>query len=106
MPNNCLIVIDMQNDFLDRWDADRREDLISRSNQLIDAFRASECPVIWIRQSFKPDLSDAFLEMRDHQISIVIEGSPGAEIHPNLARHEDDVVLVKKRYSAFFGTDL
>jgi maleamate amidohydrolase len=105
MPENCLIVIDMQNDFLDRLEAANRVRLVSKTNQLVDSFRASGCPIIWIKQTFKPDLSDAFLQMRDRQISIVIDGSEGAEIDPGLSRRDEDWVIVKKRYSAFFGTD-
>lgn len=106
MARNCLIVIDMQNDFLERLEDDSRARLILKTNQLIDIFRASGCPVIWVQQSFSPDLSDAFLEMRDRQISVVIDGTAGAEIHSDLARSDEDTVLTKKRYSAFFGTNL
>ncbi len=106
MPRNCLIVIDMQNDFLDRLEADNRARLISNTNQLIDGFRRAEYPIIWIQQSFNSDLSDAFLEMRDRGISVVISGTEGAEIDPSLARRNEDTVIVKKRYSAFFGTEL
>ena len=106
MIRHCLIVIDMQNDFLERLEEGRRVDLISRINQLIGIFRASGCPVVWVKTSFRPDLSDAFLEMRDRQISVVIDGTAGAEIHSDLDRSEEDVVVFKKRYSAFFGTDL
>ena len=62
--------------------------------------------MIWIRQEFKPDLSDAFLEMRRHGIQVTIEGTDGCEILPELERRSDDRVVVKKRYSAFFGTVL
>lgn len=106
MVDNCLIVIDMQNDFLDRWESERRNTLIAHTNQLASEFRRANCPVIWIRQAFKADLSDAFLEMRDRQISITIEGTRGADIHPDLRRRPDDRVITKKRYSAFFDTDL
>ena len=106
MTSNCLIVVDMQPDFLDRLEGDSRAGLIRRTNQLIDIFRASGCPVIWVKQSFSRDLSDAFLEMKDRRISVAIDGTAGAEIHPDLARCEEDTVVVKKRYSAFFGTNL
>ena len=106
MAHNCLIVIDMQNDFLDRLEGDSRAKLILKTNHLLDIFRVSGCPVIWVRQAFSPDLSDAFLEMRDHRISVVINGTTGAEIHPDLAQRDDDTVVIKKRYSAFFGTNL
>ncbi len=106
MTRNCLIVIDMQNDFLERLEDDARAALIVNTNQLIDIFRASSCPVIWVQQLLSPDLSDAPLLMRDRQIAVVIDGTPGARIDPELARHKDDAIVVKKRYSAFFGTAL
>ena len=96
----------MQNDFLGRLQNDRRSELIAKTNELIDVFRAAACPVIWIQQVFSPDLSDAYLLMRDRRISVVIDGTIGAEIDSDLARHDEDVVVVKKRYSAFFGTNL
>ncbi len=106
MTRNCLIVIDMQNDFLERLEDDTRAVLIVNTNHLIEIFRASSCPVIWVQQLLSPDLSDAPLLMRDRQISVVIDGTPGARIHSELARHNEDTVVIKKRYSAFFGTDL
>ena len=106
MTRNCLIVIDMQNDFLERLEDDTRAALIFNTNQLIDVFRASGCPVIWVQQLLSPDLSDAPLFIRDARISVVIEGTPGAQIHPDLARHDEDTVVIKKRYSAFFETNL
>ncbi len=106
MTRNCLIVIDMQNDFLERLEDDTRAALLLNTNQLIGGFRASGWPVIWVQQLLKPDLSDAPLLMRDARISVVIDGSSGARIHSELARHDKDTVVVKKRYSAFFGTEL
>jgi nicotinamidase-related amidase len=104
--SSCLIVIDMLNDFLDQADEARGTEIIAGINALATAFRTRGLPVIWIRQAFRADLSDAFLEMRDKRISIVIEGTRGAEIDNRLDRRPEDPVLVKKRYSAFFGTDL
>ena len=106
MTHNCLIVIDMQNDFLERLEDEVRTALLLNTNQLIDIFRASGCPVIWVRQLLSPDLSDAPLLMKDARKSVVIDGTSGAEIHPELACHNEDIVVVKKRYSAFFGTNL
>ena len=106
MPRNCLIVIDMQNDFLERLDGDARAALVANTNQLIGVFRTSACPVIWVQQLLAADLSDAPLVMRDRQVSVVIDGTVGANIHSGLARDDGDVVVTKKRYSAFFGTDL
>ncbi len=106
MTSHCLIIIDLLNDFLDTWDAERTATLIARTNRLAAAFRLAGLPVIWVRQEFKPDLSDAFAEMRERNIKATIMGTRGARLHAKLDWRPGDVVIVKKRYSAFFRTDL
>ena len=101
-----LLVVDMLNDFLGKWPPDRRERLCRSTNQLVRLFRERSHPVVWVRQEFEPDLSDAFLEMRSKGIRVNIKGTPGCEIVPELAVEPTDMVIVKKRYSAFHGTTL
>jgi nicotinamidase-related amidase len=101
-----LLVVDMLNDFLDSWPAAERKGLCDSTNQLIQMMRDAYQPIVWIRQEFDPDLNDAFLEMRAKGVRITIRGTPGCEIVPELAVASSDAVLIKKRYSAFFGTTL
>ena len=106
MRNPCLVIIDLQNDFLNQWapaDVDR---LITNTNSLIEHFRRAALPVIWVRQEFEMDLSDAFLEMREKSVAVTIRGTPGAELHSRLDRRPHDHNIVKNRYSAFFKTGL
>ncbi len=63
-------------------------------------------PIIWVRQEFEPDLRDAFPEMRSKGIPITIKGTDGCQIVSELTIAQSDHVLIKKRYSAFFKTDL
>jgi nicotinamidase-related amidase len=106
MKNPVLIVIDMLNDYLDRWEPEQRRRLVRATNELIRIMRDLSLPVLWIRQELEPDLRDAFLEMRAKGIQITIKGTPGCQIVSELAVGPTDTVLVKKRYSAFFGTAL
>jgi len=106
MERPVLIVIDMLNDFLDRWEPGRRARLIEAVNELVDAMRRASSPVVWVRQEFEPDLRDAFAEMKAKNIHRTIKGTPGCEIVSELAVGASDRVLIKKRYSAFFGTEL
>ena len=73
---------------------------------LVQIMRQASRPVIWVRQEFESDLSDAFPEMRAKNIHVVIKGTSGSQIDSQLKVCPSDVVIVKKRYSAFFGTDL
>ena len=101
-----LLIIDMLVDFLDRWPAAERAALVAAIGGLADAFRAAGHPVVWVRQEFAPDLTDAFGEMRRDNIRVTIAGTPGCGIIPELVPAPDDLQVVKKRYSAFFGTQL
>ena len=104
----ALLIIDVLVDFFERVPelSAQREHFVSATNHLSAAFRSPGQPVIWVRQEFRPDLSDAFLDMRRRGISITIAGTEGASILPELTRAPTDHVVVKKRYSAFFGTEL
>ena len=105
--NVTAIIIDMQEDFFvhERLSR-RRSDLVKNMNELVSYCRENDAKIIWIRQEFAPDLSDAMLEAKRKNIRVVISGTPGAEILSELDRRPSDRLLVKKRYSAFFGTDL
>jgi nicotinamidase-related amidase len=106
MKTPVLIVIDMLNDFLADWEPGRMQALVQAINELVQIMRVRSQPIIWVRQEFEPDLRDAFPEMRAKGIYINIKGTPGCEIVPELAPAASDSVIVKKRYSAFFGTGL
>lgn len=106
MQRPVLIVIDMLNDFLESWESTRKGRLIRAVNELVDIMRRNSRPVLWVRQEFEQDLSDAFPEMRAKNIHVTIKGTAGCQILSELAVASSDRVIIKKRYSAFFGTDL
>jgi nicotinamidase-related amidase len=102
----ALIVIDMLNDSWIGRDEARQQPLVCAINELAATMRGLSHPVVWVRQQFEPDLSDAFPEMRAKQIRVTIKGTEGCRLLPSLAAAPEDPVIVKKRYSAFFGTGL
>ncbi|RWK60140.1 cysteine hydrolase [Mesorhizobium sp.] len=106
MTKRCLLIIDLLNEYLDPWEADKVDRLIQNTNRLVAAFRSLQLPVIWVRQEFRLDLSDAFLEMRDKRIAVTIQGTRGALLHGGLDWRPSDATIIKKRYSAFFKTGL
>lgn len=103
----AVLVIDMLEDYF-RGGPLRaaRATLTGRINALTAQARQAGVPVIWVRQAFREDLSDAFLIMRKKNIRITIAGTPGAQILEELQQAPEDHEVVKKRYSAFHGTDL
>lgn len=104
--NEALIIIDMINDGFEGWDPSVRQRLALNINALTDFFRGLNLPIIWVRQEFEANLTDAFLEMRKHKIKKYIKNTDGVKILSELKITDTDLQIVKKRYSAFFNTDL
>lgn len=103
----AMTIIDMQVDFFahERL-AMNRVRLAASTNRLVGAARQHGVPIIWIKTEYEPDLRDASIEIRKKGIHVVIRGTDGARLLPELDWREADAMLVKKRYSAFFGTTL
>jgi len=103
----AVLVIDMLEDFfLSGPLSERRGRLTAATNRLVIAARDAAVPVIWVRQEFESDLSDAYLLMKDKGNRITIRGTNGCKLLSELDVSEADHEIIKKRYSAFFDTDL
>ncbi len=78
--------------------------LIEPQNAVIGALRAAGGTVIHVVDAHRPQLrrDREFLKRSPH----CIEGTPGCEIVPDLDRDPADMVVTKRRFSGFFGTDL
>jgi len=82
MQKPVLLVIDMLNDFLEKWNSLQRDELLRAINELVQIMRKPSRPVIWVRQEFEPDLSDAFPEMKAKGIRVAIKDTTGSQIDP------------------------
>lgn len=101
----ALLVVDMIHDFVDPSGALYCGPSMSRivpviQRELARARDADE-PVIYLTDSHLPDDAE-FAMFPPHALA----GTKGAEIVPAVAAREGDVVIPKRRYSGFFGTDL
>ena len=104
----ALLIIDMQNDFVDpntRLYSDKARSLIPLLNQLTRESRSHNVPVIWVIQEHRRQLVDFG---REGDISPVhcVEGTPGAALIEELERADSDFTVIKRRYSGFYATDL
>jgi len=103
----ALLIIDLLQDFFKEGRlAEHRQKLATNVNELVDVAHKQNVPVIWVRQEFKADLSDAPLYNRKYNKPTTIEGTDGCKLLPELHRADGDSEIVKKRYSVFFNTDL
>ena len=103
MDTTVLLVMDVQRGIVERFAEDGG--YLERLSQAIAAARAAGIPVVYVTVSFRPGA-------RNLTFSAIAaaggfdEGSPTAEIHPAVAPGPGDVVVTKRRVSAFAGSDL
>lgn len=103
----CLVVIDMQNDFVGPEAVMRCEGgaaIVPRVAALVDQARAAGVQVIWVVQHHRPQMVDFGREL-EMSPPHCIEGTPGAELARPLACLPEDLTLVKRRFSSFLATD-
>ncbi|MBN1211191.1 MAG: cysteine hydrolase [candidate division Zixibacteria bacterium] len=104
----ALLVIDMQNFFLNPTSPTFTCGglaVLPRIKLLVAAFRDADRPVIFTRHVHDPEGIDAGI-MKWWWQGMCVEGTPESEIHPELAPRDDEKVILKHRYSAFYNTDL
>jgi nicotinamidase-related amidase len=105
--NPVFIFVDLLEDFFANPPLFHRREAISVAVNDLAAFaRENAFPVIWVRQEFEPDLSNAFRSMRETGTRITIRGTTGCNVIKEIERQPSDIEVVKQRYSAFFGTQL
>ena len=101
----ALVVIDMIEDFVHEAGAlycgPSMARIVSVIQHEIARSRAAAEPVVYLTDNHLP--GDAEFQMFPPH---ALAGTKGAEIVPELAPESGDVVIPKRRYSGFFGTDL
>ncbi|NLP17507.1 MAG: cysteine hydrolase [Firmicutes bacterium] len=105
MTKRALLVIDMLNDFIlpegSLSVGPAGEAIVPLIAQQIKEFREAGEPVIYICDHHRAE--DPEFEMFPPHC---VQGTPGAEIVEALAPVEGELVIFKRRYSAFFATQL
>lgn len=83
---------------------------VDRIAAILDAARAAAVPVYLTRFALDPDGNDIGVYGRKRSFLArpdwCLEGTPGSELLPEVGPKTGDIVLVKKKPSAFFGTPL
>lgn len=108
LPDCALLVIDMQEFFLDPQSPTFTcggVPIVENIQKLQNRFRAAHRPVIFTKHVHHPQGIDAGI-MEWWWEGMCIEGSPESEVHEALAPLPGEKVVCKHRYSAFYNTDL
>lgn len=101
----ALVLIDLQRLVLSMPVAPHAPaQIVERSNALAGRLRAAGGRVVWVRVSFAPDLSDAPPQRVDQPTRM--EALPAGWDEISGPVQAADVVVTKRQWGAFYGTDL
>ena len=102
----AIIVVDMIKDTFSEGDknpvARFAGEMIPRINHLTDVARKRDIPVIFSTDSFLPGDFIFGGRLKEHSL----RGTEGAEVTGDLIQSEKDIYVPKRRFSAFFKTDI
>jgi nicotinamidase-related amidase len=107
----ALLVIDPQLDFLALVEAGSPQtcgprDALAGMARLITAARSAGTPVVVTQELHRPGAVDFGRELDGDEPVHCVEGTPGAELLEALRPGPSEHLVRKRRYSAFFATDL
>jgi nicotinamidase-related amidase len=104
----ALLVMDMQVGIVTRYA--QTGDILTPISTAITAARAASIPVIYVAVGFRPGYPE--ISPRNKSFSAIKQQSSlsatmtTTEIHPAIAPQPTDIVVTKRRVSAFSGSDL
>jgi nicotinamidase-related amidase len=101
----ALLVMDVQEGIVTRFA--QASDVLAPISTAITAAHAASIPVIYVKVAFRPGSPE--ISMRNKSFATFTQRqSPLStmEIHPSIAPQPTDIVVTKRRVSAFSGSDL
>jgi len=104
----ALVVIDLQRGIVSRDVAPHTAaDVVARGAQLARRFRAAGATVVLVRVTPSPDRRD---QLRPNADQPLASGAPmpadWADLVPELGLQANDIVITKRQWGAFHGTEL
>jgi nicotinamidase-related amidase len=115
----ALLVIDPQYDFVDpsgsvycpASSVGSTDEVVDNIRTLVGAARDADLPVLWTKESHRPDRADYGAELLSIERDHAIEGTEGERFVQSLSVAEGELpaaeyLVTKRRYNCFHNTDL
>jgi nicotinamidase-related amidase len=105
----ALLVVDMTRPFVDAGRplaSPNAAVILPRVRELLAAFRGQARPVIWLVQGHHSVAADRGQLLDFWWPSPILEGTPDVEVATGLSVDPGEKVILKRRYSGFYQTDL
>jgi nicotinamidase-related amidase len=103
-----LLVMDFQNGIVERIGA---PDVVDAASRAVKAARANKIPVLFVRVAFRlgyPEVAETNIAFGalSQAGDAMTQDHPATRIHPSLEPRPEEPIIIKRRVSAFSGSDL
>lgn len=105
--STALLLIDFQKDFVGATlPVINTAEILPRAKQVLAAARQAKLPIIHTQEIHRKELVDFGRELDGAEPVHCLEHWPGSQFYPELTPVDGEFIITKRRYSAFFATDL
>ena len=102
----ALVMVDLQRGIARDTAPHAADDVVARAAMLANALRAAGATIVWVRVDNHPDGRDRLRPAIDNPGLERMRPDDHAELMPALDRDPSDLVITKRGWSAFHGTEL
>jgi len=105
----ALLVVDMTRPFVDEGRplaSPNARAILPRVSELVEGFRSAQRPVLWLVQGHHSVEHDRGRRLSSWWPTPVLEGTSDVEMATGLEPREEEKIIIKRRYSGFYQTDL
>lgn len=105
-PRTALVLIDLQKGITSMPTLESGDVIVDRAALLARAFRGRGLPVVRVRVAFSPDGGDV-LRARIDAAPMSMQRPPDwAEFREEIGNGPTDIIITKRQWDAFYGTEL
>jgi len=105
-PRTALVLIDLQKGITALPTVDSADVIVERAAMLARAFRERELPVVRVRVAFSPDGGDVLRSRVDAPPPAATRAPDWADLREEIGTGPHDIIITKRQWDAFFGTEL
>jgi nicotinamidase-related amidase len=105
-PKTALVVIDLQNALSMFPTIHPFKDVVSNTVKLAQAFRKRNLPVVLVTVAFSADGGDRLALRTDSPPRILPSDPELSRVVPALGPEPSDILITKRQWNAFYGTEL
>jgi nicotinamidase-related amidase len=109
---SVLLIVDMEYGFLDSKSplfVDLGFEIVANIKKILNIYREKKLPIIFVKREHRKsgiDIDKTRVEIFKKSKGLILENDKSSEIIDDLKPLKDEIIVIKRRWSSFFGTEL